>query len=54
MGSELLARRDIDLSDLVDPRLPAVGGERGGSVVEVMVRAVDAGLGVVFCIFEDW
>lgn len=53
---ELLARRDADaiIRALVEPELPEVGGHHSGGIVDLLVRAVNAGRGVAFCIFEDW
>ncbi len=52
----LVARGDADhvLDALVNPEIPAIGGDRGGDIADVMARALKANAGIVFCIFEDW
>ena len=52
----LVARGDADpiVRELVEPELPEVGGYRADSIADILARAVAAGSGVVFCVFEDW
>lgn len=45
---------DAIVHTLVQPEPAEVGGGSAGDIVDLAVRALNANLGICYCIFEDW